>query len=77
MENTEKEKIKEFITEYQNINEDILILEKDIQKLIERKVNLLNKINYIKESEAKYLKYLKDKYGEDEITPTKILKYIQ
>mgnify|MGYP005845571939 CR=1 FL=1 len=74
MNRQEKEKAKEFITEYQSINSKIEVMESKLKELFKEKTNLLESANKVKEREANFINQLKEKYGADKITPLEILK---
>ena len=63
----EKYKITEIITQYTSCYNDILFLEQQIEKLLENKDNLINRLKSIREDESKLVKKLQDKYGKDAI----------
>jgi hypothetical protein len=70
----EKEKIRNFVKEYEEINFNIDLMQKSIQSLAKKRDDLLERAESLKEDEQSFMATLIAKYGESEITPNKLLK---
>jgi uncharacterized protein YoxC len=70
----EKEKIRNFVKEYEEISFNINLMQKSIQSLAEKRDALLDRAETLKEDEQSFMATLIAKYGESEITPNKLLK---
>jgi hypothetical protein len=70
----EKEKIRNFVKEYEEINFNIDLMQKSIEGLAEKRDALLERAETLKEEELGFMATLIAKYGESEITPNKLLK---
>ena len=74
MTTVEKEKIRNFVKEYEEISFNINLMQKSIQSLAEKRDALLDRAETLKEDEQSFMATLIAKYGESEITPNKLLK---
>ena len=65
MTNEEKANIKGIISEYVSCYSDIEKLEREIELLLDRKNELVDRLQGIRNSEMEAISELKEKYGED------------
>jgi len=63
----EKDKLKDFVSFYKNMQTDIEDLEKQIKEIDIRKQILISLITDKRKDESQFMKELKDKYGESAI----------
>lgn len=72
----EIQKIKDFIKEYNEIHFNLDLMQKSIESLAEKRDKLFDKVEELKSEELKFLEDLRNKYGEENITPNKLMQYI-
>ena len=63
----EKQEVKQIISSYTSCYNDIELLEKQIEKLLNDKTQLVDRLNGIRESESLLIKDLQSKYGENAV----------
>ena len=63
----EKQSIVEIVTQYTSCYNDITHLEQHIEKLLDDKNDLVERLKGIREDESRLVKTLQDKYGEEAI----------
>lgn len=76
MELGEKKELKDIIVRYNRIYGHIDAMEKEILNIQRKKDALLDELKNLEFNEEHLLKRLKRKYGDDEVTPNKLLKII-
>ena len=76
MEQTEIDKLKEFMKEYQEIDFNVDLMQKSIISLGEKRDRLLNRLDELKMYEQEFLTAMIGKYGASEITPDKLMKHV-
>ena len=67
MTKVEKQEVKQIISSYASCYKDIELLEKQIEKLLDDKTQLVDRLNNIRESESLLIKDLQSKYGENAV----------
>jgi hypothetical protein len=77
MNSAEKNELKEFVNRYKEIELSIDLMQKSIQSLAEKRDNLFNELELLKQKEEKFMDSLIEKYGANEITPYKLLQIYQ
>lgn len=68
--------IKKIINKYQKIDDKISKMEKFIESINNDKKILIKDLINIKRDESKFMTKLKNKYGEEAITPSKLIEFI-
>ena len=63
----EKQEVKQIISSYTSCYNDIELLERHIEKLLDDKTQLVDRLNDIRESETLLIKDLQSKYGENAV----------
>lgn len=77
MNNEEIKKLNAFIKRYQEIGISIETMQKTIESLAEKRDKLFDELDELKQKEQVFMDMLIEKYGAAEITPNKILQYIE
>lgn len=72
----EIQKIKNFIKEYNEIHFNLDLMQKSIESLAEKRDKLFDRVEELKADEMQFLDELRNKYGEENITPNKLMQYI-
>jgi hypothetical protein len=72
----EIQKIKDFIKEYNEIHFNLDLMQKSIESLADKRDKLFDKVEELKSDELRFLEDLRNKYGEENITPNKLMQYI-
>jgi hypothetical protein len=72
----EIQKIKDFIKEYNEIHFNLDLMQKSIESLAEKRDKLFEHAEELKVEELQFLDELRNKYGEENITPNKLMQYI-
>ena len=67
MTNIEKQEVSQIISQYKSCYNDIEFLEKQVEKLLDDKTKLLDRLHNIRDAETVIIKDLQAKYGEDAI----------
>lgn len=70
----EKQKVKEFIKEYNEIFMMADLMQKSIESLAKKRDALFDKAEDLKMEERKFIDDMINKYGPENITPNKLLK---
>ena len=63
----EKQEVTQIISNYKLCYNDIELLEKQVEKLLDDKTRLVNRLHSIRDSENILVKALQLKYGEDAV----------
>jgi hypothetical protein len=77
MNSAEKNELKEFVNRYKEIELSIDLMQKSIQSLAEKRDNLFNELELLKQKEEKFMDSLIEKYGASNVTPYKLLQIYQ
>jgi hypothetical protein len=72
----EIQKIKDFIKEYNEIHFNLDLMQKSIESLAEKRDKLFERVEELKTDELGFLEELRNKYGEENITPNKLMQYL-
>lgn len=72
----EIQKIKDFIKEYNEIHFNLDLMQKSIESLAEKRDKLFERVEELKNDELEFLEELRNKYGEENITPNKLMQYL-
>ena len=75
-----KKEIKDlngFISRYREIQLSVDLMQKSIQSLAKKRDDLFLEVDAMKVKETKFIKKIAKKYGAAEVTPNKLLKYIE
>ena len=67
MTNIEKQEVSQIISQYKSCYNDIEFLEKQVEKLLDDKTKLLDRLHNIRDAETVIIKDLQAKYGEDAV----------
>ena len=73
----EIQKIKDLIKEYDEIHFNIDLMQKSIEGLAKKRDGLFDRAESLREEEGTLLRSLQEKYGEENVTPNKIMQLIQ
>lgn len=73
----EIQKIKDLIKEYNEIHFNIDLMQQSIEGLAEKRDRLFDRAETLREEEGILLRSLQEKYGEENVTPNKIMQLIQ
>jgi uncharacterized coiled-coil DUF342 family protein len=75
-----KKEIKDlnsFISRYREIQLSLDLMQKSIQSLAKKRDSLFEEVDTMKGEETKFIQKIAKKYGAAEVTPNKLLKYIE
>ena len=75
-----KKEIKDlnsFISRYKEIQLSLDLMQKSIQSLAKKRDGLFEEVDGMKLKEKKFIDKIAKKYGAAEVTPNKLLKYIE
>ena len=75
-----KKEIKDlnsFISRYKEIQLSLDLMQKSIQSLAKKRDGLFEEVDAMKNKETKFIQKIAKKYGASEVTPNKLLKYIE
>ena len=73
----DKDKLNEFIKEYREIQFNLDLMQKSIESLAEKRDRFLDRVEELKLEERAFIKELSTKYGDSEITPNKLMQYVE
>jgi len=73
----DKDRLNEFIKEYREIGFNVDLMQKSIEGLAEKRDLLLTRLDSLKSEERAFLKELALRYGDHEITPNKLMQYVE
>jgi|TARA_R110001592_G_scaffold3665_5_gene21074 hypothetical protein len=75
-----KKEIKElngFIGRYREIQLSLDLMQKSIESLAKKRDGLFEEVDLMKLKEKSFMNKIVKKYGAEEVTPNKLLKYIK
>ncbi len=72
-----KDKLNKFIKEYKEIQLNLDLMQKSIESLAEKRDAFLDRVEELKEEEQSFIKELAETYGDSEITPNKLMQYVE
>jgi len=73
----DKKKFNGFIKEYKEIQFNLELMQKSINSLAEKRDNLLERVEVMKDEEKIFMKHLIDEYGASEVTPNKLAEFVE
>ena len=73
----DKDKLNEFIKEYREIQFNLDLMQKSIESLAEKRDRFLDRVEELKLEEQAFIKELAERYGDSEITPNKLMQYVE
>lgn len=73
----DKQRLNDFIREYREIGFNVDLMQQSIQGLAEKRDLLISRLEEIKGEERAFLKELSGRYGDQEITPNKLMQYVE
>lgn len=73
----DKQRLNQFIREYREIGFNVDLMQQSIQGLAEKRDRLLSRLEELKGEERAFLKELSSRYGDHEITPNKLIQYVE
>lgn len=74
MNKEERIEIVNFVDKYKELNQQVDLMQKSILSLAEKRDKLISKLEETQKEENLFIKTLIEKYGEENITPYKLLK---
>ena len=77
MTNKEIKDLNSFISRYREIQLSLDLMQKSIQSLAKKRDGLFEEVDTMKGKETKFIQKIAKKYGAAEVTPNKLLKYIE
>lgn len=77
MNTEEKNELKQFVERYQQIGDSLKLMEKSIEELAQKRDDLFDELDILKEKEESFMNRLIEKYGASEVTPYKLLQIYQ
>jgi hypothetical protein len=75
-----KKEIKDlngFVSRYREIQLSLDLMQKSIESLAKKRDGLFEEVESMKRKETKFIEKIVKKYGAAEVTPNKLLKYIE
>lgn len=75
-----KKEIKDlngFVSRYREIQLSLDLMQKSIQSLAKKRDGLFEEVDSMKGKEKQFIEKIAKKYGAAEVTPHKLLKYIE
>ena len=64
LQDNEKQEILNIVSDYKSMSETVYLLERDLEELMKRKTEALNKLDKVRSSESEVMEQLKAKYGQ-------------
>lgn len=74
MNSKEKKELIEFVDKYKQIEDSIILMQKSIESLAEKRDKLFEDLDNIKDREKSFMEKLIKKYGASEVTPYTLMK---
>ena len=74
MNKKETKELIEFVDKYKQIEDSIILMQKSIESLAEKRDKLFEDLDNMKNREKSYMEKLVKKYGASEVTPYKLMK---
>ncbi len=74
MNKKEKKELIDFVNKYKQIEDSIILMQKSIESLAEKRDKLFEDLEQIKQKEETYMKGLVEKYGAANVTPYKLMQ---
>jgi hypothetical protein len=73
----DKQKLNDLIREYGEISFNIDLMQQSILGLAEKRDGLLSRLDQLKVEEQAFLKEISKRYGDSEVTPNKLMQYVE
>ena len=70
----EKKELIEFVDKYKQIEGSVILMQKSIESLAEKRDKLFEELEGMKKKEEAYMKKLVEKYGASNVTPYKLMQ---
>ncbi len=70
----DKRRLIEFVEKYDEIHEQMDLMQLAINDLVKKRESLLEKVDQLKGEEKDFLQELIEKYGPSEVTPNKLME---
>ena len=70
----ERKELIEFVDKYKEIEDSIILMQKSIESLAEKRDKLFEDLDNLKGQEKTYMEGLVKKYGAKEVTPFKLMQ---
>ena len=76
---TKKEikELNEYVSRYREIQLSLDLMQKSIESLAKKRDGLFEEVDAMKLKEKSFMDKIVKKYGAEEVTPNKLLKYIK
>ena len=73
----DKQKLNDLIREYREISFNIDLMQQSILGLSEKRDGMLSRLDQLKVEEQSFLKEISKRYGDEEVTPNKLMQYVE
>jgi hypothetical protein len=73
----DKQKLNDLIREYREISFNIDLMQQSILGLAEKRDGMLSRLDQLKVEEQSFLKEISKRYGDEEVTPNKLMQYVE
>ena len=73
----DRQKLNDLIREYREISFNIDLMQQSILGLAEKRDGLLSRLDQLKVEEQAFLKEISKRYGDSEVTPNKLMQYVE
>jgi len=73
----DKQRLNDLIREYREIGFNVDLMQQSIQGLAEKRDRMLSRLDQLKEEERSFLREISGRYGDHEVTPNKLMQYIE
>jgi len=70
----EKDRIVKFVQDYDEIHDQMDLMQQTINELVEKRNGLVERVDDLKEKEEEFLTGLVEKYGPAAVTPNKLME---
>lgn len=73
----DRQKLNDLIREYREISFNIDLMQQSILGLAEKRDGMLSRLDQLKVEEQSFLKEISKRYGDSEVTPNKLMQYVE
>ena len=77
MTNKEVRQLKDFVSRYKEIQLSLDLMQKSIESLAKKRDGLFEEVDQMTSNEKTFIEKIAKKYGASEVTPNKLLKYLE
>jgi len=77
MTNKEVKQLKDFVSRYKEIQLSLDLMQKSIESLAKKRDGLFEEVDQMTSKEKAFIEKIAKKYGASEVTPNKLLKYLE